>query len=73
MNLALASVGNTAFPVDRTQNNYGRELRGSQLLASTCARQKERYVDANVRGTTDDARARFVLCVTATSFSRGDQ
>ena len=69
MNLAIASVANHAVQVDRTQNHEGRELRGAPLLVATCALQKDRYVCAHVRGTTDDGRARFMLSVTATSFS----
>ena len=73
MNLALASVSNNAGQLDRPQNPEGRQLRAAPLLAATCARQHDRYGCAHVRGTTDDARARFVLSVTATSFSGGGQ
>ena len=73
MNLALASVSPNAVQLARTQNPEMRELRVAPLLASSCARQKARYECTHVRGTTDDARARFVLCVTGTSFPGGGQ
>ena len=67
----LASVSPHADQVDLTQNREMRELRVAPLLAATCARQKARYVYTHVRGTPDDARVRFVLCVTGTSFPGG--
>ena len=44
LNLALASVSSNAVQVARTQNPEVRELRVAPFLASTCARQKARYV-----------------------------
>ena len=71
LNLALASVSTNAAQVDSTQNPEVRVLRVAALLADTCALQKARYVCTHVRWTTDDARARVVLCVTGTSFPGG--
>ena len=68
MNLALAFVSDNAIQVDRTQNHEGRELRGAPWMAGSCARQKDRYASAHVRGKTDDDRARVVHSVTATWF-----
>ena len=73
LNLALASVSTNAAQVDSTQNPKMRVLRVAALLDATCARQKARYVCTHVRWTTDDARARVVLCVTGTSFAGGSQ
>ena len=73
LNLALASVSTNAAQVDLTQNPEVRELRVAPILAATCGRQKARNECTHVRVTTDDARARFVLCVTGTSFAGGGQ
>ena len=73
LNLALASVSTHAVQLARTQNPEMRELRVATLIAATFARQKARYVCTHVRWTTDDARARVVLCVTGTSFAGGGQ
>ena len=69
LNLALASVSTNAVQLARTQIPEVRELRVAPLLAATCARQKARYEFTHVRGTTDDARARFELCVPRTSIA----
>ena len=73
MNLALASVSHNAAQVELTQNHERRELRGGSLLAAICALQKDRYACGHGPGTTDVARARVVVSVTATSFSEGGQ
>ena len=73
LNLALASVSTNAVQLARTQIPEVRELRVAPLLAATCVRQKARYMYTHVRGTPDDARVRFVLCVTGTSFTGGGQ
>ena len=71
--MALASVSTNAVQLDSTHNLEMRELRVAPLLAASCAGQKARYVCTHVRRPTDDARARFVLCVTVTSFAGGGQ
>ena len=73
LNFALASVSTNGAQVYLTQNPEVIELRVASLLAATCARRKARYVCTDVRGTTDDARARVVLYVTGTSFPGGAQ